>query len=53
MRKYEGIPYVTHPMAVAMDVADKYKDKELVLAALLHDIVEDCNVRFQDVYKEY
>lgn len=53
MRKYEGIPYITHPMAVAVDVAKKYNDKELVLAALLHDIVEDCDVRFQDVYERY
>lgn len=53
VRKYEWIPYITHPMAVAVDVASKYQDKELVLAALLHDIVEDCDVRFQEVYENY
>jgi (p)ppGpp synthase/HD superfamily hydrolase len=40
-------------MAVAVDVAKKYQDKELVLAAVLHDIVEDCDVCFQEVYRRY
>lgn len=51
VRKYEGIPYVTHPMAVSLDVADKYKDKDLIIAALLHDTVEDCDdVTLYDIY---
>lgn len=49
-RKYDNLPYVTHPMAVSLDVAEKYQDIELILAALLHDAVEDCeDVNIADV----
>ena len=52
-RKYDGTPYVTHPMAVALDVAEKYQDHELVCAALLHDTVEDCDdVCIEDIYTQ-
>jgi len=37
-------------MAVSLDVAEKYQDIELILAALLHDAVEDCeDVNIADV----
>ena len=40
-RKYTGEPYITHPMAVANIVADFGGDLEQIIAAYLHDTVED------------
>lgn len=41
LRKGTDVPYITHPMAVASIVAEYGGDEEQVIAALLHDVVED------------
>lgn len=40
-RKYDGSPYIGHPMAVAEMVAEFGGTDEMVAAALLHDTLED------------
>jgi (p)ppGpp synthase/HD superfamily hydrolase len=40
-RKYDGTPYISHPMAVAQMVAEFGGTDEMVAAALLHDTLED------------
>ena len=40
-RKGEPIPYIAHPLAVAMHLAAAHADESLVAAALVHDVVED------------
>ncbi|CAG0955880.1 guanosine-3',5'-bis(diphosphate) 3'-pyrophosphohydrolase [Burkholderiales bacterium] len=40
-RKGTGIPYITHPVAVAGLVARYGGDEEQQIAALLHDVLED------------
>ena len=39
-----GEPYITHPLAVAGLVADWKLDVQAVMAALMHDAMEDCGV---------
>jgi GTP diphosphokinase / guanosine-3',5'-bis(diphosphate) 3'-diphosphatase len=39
-----GIPYITHPLAVAGLVADWKLDATALMAALMHDTIEDCGV---------
>jgi guanosine-3',5'-bis(diphosphate) 3'-pyrophosphohydrolase len=39
-----GEPYITHPLAVAEIVADLQLDAASIAAALLHDVLEDCDV---------
>ncbi len=39
-----GLPYITHPIAVAGLVADWKLDAQAVMAALLHDAMEDCGI---------
>ncbi|WP_284617306.1 RelA/SpoT family protein [Aquabacterium humicola] len=39
-----GEPYITHPIAVAGMVADWRLDAQAVMAALMHDAMEDCGV---------
>ena len=44
VRKFTGEPYINHPREVAKIVAEAGLGDEVVAAALLHDVVEDCDV---------
>ena len=48
-RKYTGEHYITHPKAVADIVAEVTDDESLVIAALLHDTIEDTAVEAEDI----
>ncbi len=39
-----GEPYITHPLAVAGLVADWRLDAQALMAALMHDAMEDCGI---------
>jgi guanosine-3',5'-bis(diphosphate) 3'-pyrophosphohydrolase len=39
-----GDPYVTHPLAVANILCDMHMDHQSLMAALLHDVIEDTGV---------
>jgi (p)ppGpp synthase/HD superfamily hydrolase len=41
-RKASGIPYIAHLMGVASLVLEAGGNEDLAIAALLHDVVEDC-----------
>ncbi len=43
-KRYTGEPYITHPIAVACILADMKMDSESIIAALLHDILEDTHI---------
>jgi GTP pyrophosphokinase len=47
--RHSGEPYVSHPVAVAGIVADLGLDETTVVAALLHDAVEDTGVTLEDL----
>ena len=42
MRKYGGLPYIIHPIEVATIVEEAGGTDDMIAAALLHDVVEDC-----------
>jgi len=42
MRKGTPVPYISHLMGVASLVLEAGGDEDLAIAALLHDVVEDC-----------
>jgi len=44
-----GEPYITHPVAVAGILADLRLDAEAVMAAILHDTIEDTPVKRADI----
>ncbi|MDR2341926.1 MAG: RelA/SpoT family protein [Campylobacteraceae bacterium] len=46
-----GEPYVVHPLVVASIVAHYGGDETMVVAALLHDVVEDTETTVEDVEK--
>lgn len=43
-RKGTTIPYITHPREAAQIAASMTDDPEVIAAALLHDVIEDCGV---------
>ena len=45
-----GVPYINHPIAVAVALgADEPRDTEAVVAALLHDVLEDTAITQQEL----
>jgi GTP pyrophosphokinase len=41
-QRASGEPYITHPLAVARTIVDLRLDDDTIVAALLHDVLEDC-----------
>lgn len=50
-KRKSGEPYIIHPLWVAIILADLEMDKETIIAALLHDVVEDTQIG-EDYIKE-
>ncbi|MGE4239097.1 RelA/SpoT family protein [Ramlibacter sp.] len=48
-----GEPYITHPIAVAAQCAEWKLDAQALMAALLHDAIEDCGVTKQDLIERF
>ena len=48
-----GEPYVMHPIAVATILADMQLDPETIAAALLHDVLEDTPITYDEVEKAF
>ena len=52
-RKYTGEPYITHPIAVMEIVRTVPHTEEMLVAAVLHDTVEDTDVTLADIKAEF
>lgn len=48
-----GEPYVTHPLAVASILARMHMDAQSLMAALLHDVIEDTGVNKEDIGAQF
>ena len=48
-----GEPYITHPVAVSSILADMHMDHETLMAALLHDVIEDTPVSKEDLAAKF
>jgi (p)ppGpp synthase/HD superfamily hydrolase len=55
-RRESGLPYVIHPITVAFLLAENKESKkleELMVAALLHDTLEDTDATFEEIAREF
>src|SRR5256884_6006395 len=52
-RRRSGEPYIQHPLEVALLLADMRIDADGIIAALLHDVVEDTTYSLEDLHKQF
>jgi len=48
-----GEPYVTHPLAVASILADMHMDHQSLMAAMLHDVIEDTGINKDAIGRQF
>ncbi|HRC26020.1 MAG TPA: HD domain-containing protein, partial [Alphaproteobacteria bacterium] len=48
-----GEPYYTHPVEVAIILAEMHMDMATILTAILHDTLEDTKATWEDLKKEF
>ncbi|MDR0197353.1 MAG: RelA/SpoT family protein, partial [Oscillospiraceae bacterium] len=51
--RISGEPYISHPVAVAFILLEMCMDTDTIVAALLHDVVEDTNVSLDVIRKKF
>lgn len=52
-RKGSHIPYILHPMEAAAIAATITQDEEVIAAAVLHDVMEDCGVTAAELERRF
>ncbi len=52
-RKMNGLPFILHPMEVAVIVSEMCTDEEIIAAALLHDAVEDTSATLEEIGEQF
>jgi guanosine-3',5'-bis(diphosphate) 3'-pyrophosphohydrolase len=52
-KRMSGEDFVSHSIAVALILAEQLLDSTTIAAALLHDVVEDSEVRTEDIAREF
>jgi guanosine-3',5'-bis(diphosphate) 3'-pyrophosphohydrolase len=53
MRRDSGVEYVTHPLHVALILSHLQLDAQTLAAALLHDVLEDTQVTYEELEAEF
>ncbi|MBN1855983.1 MAG: bifunctional (p)ppGpp synthetase/guanosine-3',5'-bis(diphosphate) 3'-pyrophosphohydrolase [Dehalococcoidia bacterium] len=48
-----GEPYLDHPLNVALTLIELQLDPATIAAALLHDVVEDCDVQLSEIEAQF
>ena len=51
--RHSGEPYITHPVEVACILAEQKMDAETIMAALLHDVIEDTPVSKEELKEAF
>lgn len=51
--RQSGEPYINHPIMVTYILANMHADRDTLCAAMLHDVIEDCNVTKKQISLEF
>jgi len=51
--RLSGEPYISHPVAVAHMLADMHLDPQTIIAAILHDVVEDTDTPISELEENF
>jgi len=51
--RLSGEPYIIHPLAVALQLAQLKQDEDTVIAGLLHDLLEDTTASESEIYNQF
>ena len=52
-KRHSGEPYITHPLHVAIYLSELSMDLETIVSAILHDLIEDTDITYNDIKKEF
>ena len=52
-KRDSGEPYITHPLHVAIYLSELSMDLETIVSAILHDLIEDTDITYNDIKKEF
>jgi GTP pyrophosphokinase len=52
-KRKDGSPYIIHPLAVAEIVAEIGLDTDAIVAALLHDCIEDTSASYDEISRKF
>ena len=52
-KRKDGSPYVTHAVAAAEIIVEMDMDEDSIVAALLHDVIEDTPVTHEEIQKQF
>ena len=52
-QRHSGDPYVSHPLAVAGILADMHMDHQSLIAAMLHDVIEDTGIEKSAIGEQF
>ena len=53
VKRKSGEPYITHPIEVAIILADLHMDADTLSAALMHDVIEDTYYTYNDLSQQF
>ena len=51
--RLSGEPFIQHPLETALYLAEIHLDATTLAAALLHDVMEDCDVSREELEREF
>jgi (p)ppGpp synthase/HD superfamily hydrolase len=52
-KRQSGEDYISHPVAVARELADMHMDAQAIAAAILHDVVEDTEASLAEIEEQF
>ncbi|HZF26360.1 MAG TPA: bifunctional GTP diphosphokinase/guanosine-3',5'-bis pyrophosphate 3'-pyrophosphohydrolase [Steroidobacteraceae bacterium] len=52
-KRLSGEPYISHPIAAANILADLHVDAETIIAAILHDVIEDTPAEMEQLVEQF